>query len=315
MEERIRETLSPADTLLVRLKKGLVKTSRLLSDGVSNVISKRKIDQLALQELEDLLLQADLGLEATTQIINIISKKSYDKNISEKEIHQILVSEIERLLAPVERALELAPINKPQVILVVGVNGGGKTTTIGKLASQFSHRGKSVMLAAGDTFRAAAIDQLKVWGSRTSSEVISGPLGSDAASLAYEALQKAKSKRVDVLLIDTAGRLQNKKSLMEELEKVLRVLKKIDPSSPHEVLLVLDATTGQNALQQVEIFRKHAAVTGLIITKLDGTARGGILVAIAAKYQIPVYAVGIGENVEDLEAFSAKDYAAAIIRH
>ncbi|MFM7084381.1 MAG: signal recognition particle-docking protein FtsY [Hyphomicrobium sp.] len=315
MDEPITETFSPPDKLLVRFKKGLLKTSRLLSEGISTVISKRKIDRSVLQDLEDLLLQADLGLEATSQIIDTISKNSYDKNITENEIHKILALEIERLLTPVERTLHIMPTNKPHVILVVGVNGGGKTTTIGKLAAQFSCQGKSVMLAAGDTFRAAAIEQLKVWGSRTSSEVISSPLGSDSASLAYEALKQAQQKGVDILFIDTAGRLQNKQALMEELEKVVRVLKKIDVSAPHEVLLVLDATTGQNALQQVEIFRKHAAVSGLIITKLDGTARGGILVAIAAKYQIPVYAIGIGENVEDLQPFSAKDYAEAIIRH
>lgn len=307
------ETLSQSDPLLVRLRNGLFKTSRLISDGISDVFNKRKLDQSTLEEFEDVLLHADLGLETTSHIIQSISSKSYDKGLLNTDIEEILRSEIEKVLTPVERSLEISPKNKPHVILVVGVNGGGKTTTIGKLTAQFSQKGKTVILAAGDTFRAAALDQLRIWGERTSSEVISGPQGADAASLAYEALQSALRKNVDILMIDTAGRLQNKQSLMEELEKVVRVLRKIDASAPHEVLLVLDATTGQNALQQVEIFRKYCGVTGLILTKLDGTARGGILVAIAAKYQLPVYAIGVGEAVEDLEPFCAKAFAKAMI--
>jgi len=295
-----------------RLKSGLTRTSSKLSDGITGLFTKRKLDGATLEDLEDLLIQSDLGVETSGRIVERIAKGRYEKGISADEVRDILASEVEAVLAPVARPLVVSAENRPHVILVVGVNGGGKTTTIGKLAAQFSRQGKRVMLAAGDTFRAAAIDQLKVWGERSGCEVVAGAVGSDASGLAYESLQRAREKGADVLLIDTAGRLQNKQALMEELEKVMRVLRKIDPAAPHDVLLVLDATTGQNALQQVEIFGNRAGVTGLVMTKLDGTARGGILVAIAAKYQIPVHAVGVGEGIDDLQPFSARDFAEAI---
>ena len=295
-----------------RLKSGLTRTSSKLSDGITGLFTKRKLDGATLEDLEDLLIQADLGVETSDRIVERIAKGRYEKGISADEVREILASEVEAVLEPVARPLVIPPGRAPHVILVVGVNGGGKTTTIGKLAAQFSQEGKNVMLAAGDTFRAAAIDQRKVWGERTGCEVIASAVGADASGLAYEALKQAKDKGADVLLVDTAGRLQNKQALMEELEKVTRVMKKIDASAPHDVLLVLDATTGQNALQQVEIFGKRAGVTGIVMTKLDGTARGGILVAIAAKYQIPVHAIGVGEGIEDLQAFSAREFADAI---
>jgi fused signal recognition particle receptor len=295
-----------------RLKSGLTRTSSKLTEGITGLFTKRKLDGATLDDLEDLLIQADLGVETSGRIIERIAKGRFEKGISADEVREILANEVETVLAPVARPLVIVPDRRPHVILVVGVNGGGKTTTIGKLARRFKSEGKSVMLAAGDTFRAAAIDQLKVWGERTSCDVISSNVGSDASGLAFEALQRAKAAGVDVLIVDTAGRLQNKQALMEELEKVTRVLKKIDPQAPHDVLLVLDATTGQNALQQVEIFGKRAGVTGLVMTKLDGTARGGILVAIAAKHQLPVHAIGVGEGVDDLQPFQARDFANAI---
>ena len=295
-----------------RLKSGLTRTSSRLTEGITGLFTKRKLDGATLEDLEDLLIHADLGVETSGRIIERISKGRFEKGISADEVREILASEVEAVLAPVATPLVIVPGRQPHVILVVGVNGGGKTTTIGKLARRFKREGRTVMLAAGDTFRAAAIDQLKVWGERTGCEVVSSNVGSDASGLAYDALQRAKEAGVDVLIVDTAGRLQNKQALMEELEKVTRVLKKIDSSAPHDVLLVLDATTGQNALQQVEIFGKRAGVTGLVMTKLDGTARGGILVAIAAKYQMPVHAIGVGEGVEDLQPFKARDFANAI---
>ena len=295
-----------------RLKSGLTRTSTKLTDGITGLFTKRKLDGATLEDLEDLLIQADLGVETSGRIIDRISKGRFEKGISADEVREILASEVESVLAPVAKPLLISSANRPHVILVVGVNGGGKTTTIGKLASRFKAEGKSVMLAAGDTFRAAAIDQLKVWGARTGCEVVASAVGSDASGLAYDALKKAKDTGVDVLIVDTAGRLQNKQALMEELEKVTRVLKKLDPDAPHDVLLVLDATTGQNALQQVEIFGNRAGVTGLVMTKLDGTARGGILVAIAARHQLPVHAIGVGEGIDDLQPFQARDFANAI---
>jgi fused signal recognition particle receptor len=295
-----------------RLKSGLTRTSSKLTDGITGLFTKRKLDGATLEDLEDLLIQADLGIETSGRIIDRISKGRFEKGISADDVREILASEVEAVLAPVAKPLEVSSANRPHVILVVGVNGGGKTTTIGKLAARFRSEGKSVLLAAGDTFRAAAIDQLKVWGERTGCEVIASAVGSESSGLAYEALKTSKEKGVDVLIIDTAGRLQNKQALMEELEKVTRVLKKLDPDAPHDVLLVLDATTGQNALQQVEIFGKRAGVTGLVMTKLDGTARGGILVAIAAKHQLPVHAIGVGEGIDDLQPFQARDFANAI---
>lgn len=297
---------------LQKLADGLRRTSSRLSEGIGGIFSKRKLDAATLEDLEDLLIQADLGLETSGRIIERIAKGRFEKGISADEVRAILASEVEKVLEPVAHPLVIDPERKPHVILVVGVNGGGKTTTIGKLAARFRSEGRSVMIAAGDTFRAAAIDQLKVWGERTGAKVIASSVGADASGLAFDALRRAREASCDVLLIDTAGRLQNKQALMEELEKVTRVLKKIDPDAPHDVLLVLDATTGQNALQQVEVFRERAGVTGLVMTKLDGTARGGILVAIAAKHGIPVHAIGVGEGVDDLQPFSAREFAEAI---
>jgi fused signal recognition particle receptor len=236
----------------------------------------------------------------------------YDKEISDAEVKAVLADEITKALAPVARPLAIDPALKPHVVLVVGVNGTGKTTTIGKLAAKLRSEGKSVVLAAGDTFRAAAIEQLKIWGERTGATVVAGAQGADAAGLAYDALERAREAEADVLLIDTAGRLQNKDALMAELEKVIRVIRKVDPSAPHSVLLTLDATTGQNAVNQVDIFGRRAGVTGLVMTKLDGTARGGILVAIAAQYGLPVHFIGVGEGVDDLEPFAAEDFARAL---
>lgn len=295
-----------------RLKSGLTRTSSKLTEGITGLFTKRKLDGATLEDLEDLLIQADLGVETSGRIIERIAKGRFEKGISADEVREILASEVEQVLAPVAKPLTVTETNRPHVILVVGVNGGGKTTTIGKLAAQFARQGKRVMLAAGDTFRAAAIDQLKVWGERTKCEVIASAVGADASGLAFDALKRAKEQGADVLLVDTAGRLQNKQALMEELEKVTRVLKKIDADAPHDVILVLDATTGQNALQQVEIFGQRAGVTGLVMTKLDGTARGGILVAIAAKYRIPVHAIGVGEGIDDLQPFAAREFADAI---
>jgi fused signal recognition particle receptor len=306
------EPTEPPRSWFQRLKSGLTRTSSKLSDGITGLFTKRKLDGATLEDLEDLLIQADLGVETSGRIIDRISKGRFEKGISADEVREILASEVETVLGPVAKPLTISSANRPHVILVVGVNGGGKTTTIGKLAARFKSEGKSVLLAAGDTFRAAAIDQLKVWGERTGCDVVSSGVGSDASGLAYEALKRAQDSAVDVLIIDTAGRLQNKQALMEELEKVTRVLKKLEPQAPHDVLLVLDATTGQNALQQVEIFGNRAGVTGLVMTKLDGTARGGILVAIAAKYQLPIHAIGVGESIDDLQFFQARDFANAI---
>jgi fused signal recognition particle receptor len=295
-----------------RLRQGLARTSSKLTEGITGVFTKRKLDDETLEELEDLLIQADLGLDVSANVTGALKKSRYNSDITSDEVRAILAQEVEKVLAPVARPLEIEPARKPHVVLVVGVNGTGKTTTIGKYASQFAKQGLKVMLAAGDTFRAAAIEQLKIWGERTGSTVIASEPGADAAGLAYDALQQARAEGFDLLLIDTAGRLQNKTALMAELEKVIRVIKKIDSSAPHSVVLTLDATTGQNALSQVEIFGKTAGVTGLVMTKLDGTARGGILVAISSKYALPVHAIGIGESASDLQSFHAQDFARAI---
>lgn len=295
-----------------RLKSGLTRTSSKLSDGISGLFTKRKLDADTLDDLEDLLIQADLGVETSMRITAALSQGRYQKGISADDVREVLASEVARVLEPVARPLEIDDARKPHVVLMVGVNGTGKTTTIGKLAQRYAREGKKVMIAAGDTFRAAAIDQLKVWGERSGAKVVARDVGADASGLAFDALQQAKVEGCDLLLIDTAGRLQNKQALMEELEKVIRVLKKLDPTAPHDVLLVLDATTGQNALSQVEVFRQRAGVTGLILTKLDGTARGGIIVAIADKYAMPVHAIGVGEGIDDLQPFAAEAFAKAI---
>ncbi len=308
------EAPAPAEKLswFQRLKAGLFRTSSQLTSQITALFTKRKLDDETLEELEDLLIQADLGVETALRVTDTLASERYGKDVTGEDVTKIMATEIVKVLKPVAKPLALDLSHKPHVILVVGVNGTGKTTTIGKLAAKLSGSGLKIMLAAGDTFRAAAIEQLKIWADRTGSTFIGTKLGADAAGLAYEAFEKAKAEKSDVLIIDTAGRLQNKTELMAELEKIVRVLGKLDPDAPHTVLQTLDATTGQNALQQVEIFRNVAGVNGLIMTKLDGTARGGILVAIAAKHKLPVYFIGVGEGIDDLEPFEAEDFASAI---
>jgi len=293
-----------------RLKDGLKRSTSAIADGVTGIFTKKKLDAESLEALEELLIRADLGTALAAEVTAAVGRGRYDKEVSPAEVRAILADEITKVLAPVERPLLSAA--KPFVILVVGVNGSGKTTTIGKLAGKFRKEGKRVILGAGDTFRAAAIEQLQVWGKRTGAPVIAKPVGSDAAGLAFEALAAAEAEGADIVLIDTAGRLQNKAGLMAELEKIVRVLRKKDPGAPHAVLLVLDATTGQNALNQVDVFTKVAAVTGLVMTKLDGTAKGGILVAIAKRFGLPVHFIGVGEAEEDLQSFEAQAFARAL---
>lgn len=294
-----------------RLTGGLKRTSSALGTALTDLVTKRKLDAAMVEELEEVLIRADLGVGVAGRITDALSKGRFDKAISSDEVKAVLASEVEKILGPVAKPLEIGG-GKPFVLLVIGVNGSGKTTTIGKLAAKFAGEGRKVMLAAGDTFRAAAIEQLKIWGGRTGSKVIAGAQGGDAASLAFDAVTAAKNDGVDVLIVDTAGRLQNRAELMSELEKVVRVIKKVDATAPHAVLLVLDATVGQNALSQVEVFGKTAGVTGLVMTKLDGTARGGILVAIAEKFKLPIHFIGVGEGVDDLQPFKADEFAKAI---
>jgi fused signal recognition particle receptor len=295
-----------------RLSGGLKRTSASIGEAIVGLVSKRKLDATTIEELEDVLIRADLGVDAAAKISAAVGEGRYDKAVAPEEVKAILAAEVEKLLIPVAKPLIVDPAAKPFVILVIGVNGSGKTTTIGKLSARLAADGHKVMLAAGDTFRAAAIDQLMIWGERSSSPVIARAPGADAAGLAFEALTDARTRKMDVLIVDTAGRLQNRAELMGELEKIVRVMKKVDPAAPHAVLLVLDATIGQNALSQVQQFSKIAGVTGLVMTKLDGTARGGILVAIATKFQLPVHFIGIGEGIDDLAPFAARDFARAI---
>ncbi len=284
-----------------RLRQGLSRSSQSIGGGIADIFTKRKLDSETLQDLEEVLIRADLGASASLRIAEAVGKGRYDKNVSPEEVKDILATEIETVLAPLARPLEIDTSKRPFVILVIGVNGSGKTTTIGKLAAKFSRDGLKVVLAAGDTFRAAAIEQLRIWGARFNCEVIARESGGDAAGLGFDALKAAREQNADLLIMDTAGRLQNRTELMAELEKIIRVMKKLDPEAPHAVLLVLDATVGQNALSQVEIFGRAAAVTGLVMTKLDGTARGGILVAIAEKFKLPIHFIGVGESADDLE--------------
>lgn len=299
-------------SLFKRMKEGLTRSTRAMSDGVTGIFTKRKLDGETLQDLEDLLVTSDLGLDVAVEITEAVAKDRYDKEVSPEEVRDILAKEVARVLKPVEYPFRVEASKKPFITLVVGVNGAGKTTTIGKIASKTKAEGKSVMLAAGDTFRAAAIEQLAVWGERVGAPVVTTKVGGDSAGLAYEAVERAQKDGTDLLMIDTAGRLQNKTDLMAELEKVIRVIRKLDDTAPHATLLVLDATTGQNALNQVEVFTKIAGVTGLVMTKLDGTARGGILVAIARKYGLPVHMIGVGEGIDDLQDFSAEGFAKAL---
>ena len=302
----------PKRSWLSRLTFGLSRSSSAIGRGIVDIFTKRKLDETSLDDLEDILLQADLGLGPATRIREAIGKGRYEKGIDPDEVKRLLAEEVERTLAPVAKPLAIDASHKPFVILVVGVNGSGKTTTIGKLAAKFAQEGRKVTMAAGDTFRAAAIEQLKIWAGRAQAEIFAREQGGDAAGLAFDALTHARASGADVMLMDTAGRLQNRAELMKELEKIIRVMKKVDPTAPHATLLVLDATVGQNALSQVEIFGRTAGVTGLVMTKLDGTARGGILVAIADKHKLPVHFIGVGEQMEDLEPFEARDFARAI---
>ncbi|MDB5586831.1 MAG: ftsY [Devosia sp.] len=295
-----------------RLSTGLKRSSDQLTGSIANVFTKKKLDAATLEELEEVLIQADLGMETATAITETLRRDRFDRDVSGEDVRAVLAAEVEKVLGPVAQPLVIDSSKKPFVILMIGVNGSGKTTTIGKLSQKFAAEGKSVLLAAGDTFRAAAIEQLQIWGQRTNTPVVSGPAGADASGLAFDAMTRAKDEGRDVLIIDTAGRLQNRDELMSELEKIIRVIKKVDPTAPHATLLTLDATTGQNALRQVEIFGQRAGVTGLVMTKLDGTARGGILVAIARKFGMPVHFIGVGEGVDDLEPFQAADFAQAI---
>jgi fused signal recognition particle receptor len=294
-----------------RLSGGLKRTSTSLGGAIAGLVTKRKLDAAAIEELEHELIRADLGPDVAMRIAAVLGEGRFDKAISPDEVKAVLAGEIEKVLAPVARPLGVT--GRPFVILVAGVNGSGKTTTIGKLAAKFRAEGKSVMMVAGDTFRAAAIDQLKIWGERTGACVMAREPGSDPASLAFDALTAAKTQSTDIVLVDTAGRLQNRAELMSELEKMVRVMRKVEPAAPHAVLLVLDATVGQNALNQVDTFGKIAGVTGLVMTKLDGTARGGILVAIASRFGLPVHFIGVGEGVDDLAPFAARDFARAIV--
>jgi fused signal recognition particle receptor len=305
--------MPPKQSWLQRLASGLKRSSDQLSGGIASIFTKKRLDQAMLDELEDVLIQADFGLEMAAEFTEKLRKERFDRDITGEDVRELLSGEVARVLADVARPLVIDDAHKPFVILMVGVNGSGKTTTIGKLASLLAGEGRSVMLAAGDTFRAAAIEQLQVWGQRTGAPVVTKPAGSDASGLAFEAVTRAKAEGADVLIIDTAGRLQNRDELMGELEKIIRVIKKVDPTAPHATLLTLDATTGQNALNQVDIFGKRAGVTGLVMTKLDGTARGGILVAIAKKYGLPVHFIGVGEGIDNLEPFAAGDFAQAIV--
>lgn len=295
-----------------RMRRGLSRSADSLTSNIASVFTKARLDDDTLQELEDVLIQADLGVETAAAVTDALAGQRYGKEVTDAEVREIMATEIEKVLAPVALPLELDLEHRPHVILVVGVNGSGKTTTIGKLSAKLRSAGLSTLLVAGDTFRAAAIEQLKIWGERTGAPVVARELGADAAGLAFDAFDRARDEGHDVLLMDTAGRLQNKAELMAELEKIIRVLKKQDESAPHTVLLTLDATTGQNALNQVEIFGQKAGVNGLVMTKLDGTARGGILVSISAKHKLPVYFIGVGETVDDLEPFEADVFARSI---
>jgi fused signal recognition particle receptor len=296
-----------------RLKQGLQRSSSRLSEGITGLFTKRKLDSATLDQLEELLIGADLGVTLASEVAANLRRNRFDQEVTPEEVRGTVAAEIAKRLAGAAQPLPLDGTARPFVVLVVGVNGSGKTTTIGKLAKQWRDEGRSVLMAAGDTFRAAAVEQLKIWGERTGTRVVARETGADAAGLAFEAFERARGESIDVLLIDTAGRLHNKADLMAELQKVQRALRKIDPTAPHAVLLVLDATVGQNAHQQVEVFRGMVGVTGLVMTKLDGTARGGVLVALAEKFGLPIHFIGIGEGADDLRPFDADAFARGIV--
>jgi fused signal recognition particle receptor len=296
-----------------RLKVGMARSSARLTEGINTIFNRRRLDDDALLELEELLIASDMGVGIAAEVTEALRKSRFNQEVSPEEVRGALAEHVIRLVEPVMKPLRLDLDRRPFVILVVGVNGTGKTTTIAKLAKQYRDAGHDVVLAAGDTFRAAGVEQLQIWGDRTGCRVVTSPAGSDAAGLAYDAFVQARAERSDILLIDTAGRLHNKANLMGELQKIVRVLKKVDPQAPHSVLLVLDATTGQNAHAQAEIFREMVGVTGIVMTKLDGTARGGVLVSLAEKYGIPIHAVGVGETADDLRPFEARAYARGLV--
>jgi fused signal recognition particle receptor len=306
---------------LGRLREGLSKSAKkvtesiteLFTESIPGIFTKKKLDQATLNELEDVLIQADLGVTVAARLVAKLGKERFGKEVTDEEVRAAFAEDIAEILQPVAQSLTIDAVHKPHVVLVIGVNGSGKTTTIAKLAHLYKGEGKKVMLAAGDTFRAAAVEQLKVWGERAGVPVIAKGPGADAAGLAYEALEKARAERCDVLLIDTAGRLHNKTNLMEELAKIVRVIRKLDPSAPHSCLLVLDATVGQNAHAQVETFKSLSPVDALVVTKLDGSAKGGVLVALAEKFKLPVVAVGVGEGIDDLQPFEARAFARSLM--
>lgn len=296
-----------------RLKKGLSRSTKKIEGGVTGIFSRKKLDQEALDELEELLITADLGASTSAKIIESFKKKRFSQKVTPQEVREALAQSIVPFLTPVAQKFTPDEQHQPYVVLVVGVNGTGKTTTIGKMAYDFHQSGKKVTLVAGDTFRAAAVEQLQIWGQRAQSPVVSGGPGADAAGLAFDGIERAKKDGSNLVFIDTAGRLHNRQSLMDELAKIVRVIKKCEPTAPHSVLLVLDATTGQNAVEQVRVFRDMVDVSGLIITKLDGTAKGGIVVSLAAQFGLPVYGVGVGESIEDLQPFNAQDFAYSLV--
>ena len=298
---------------LSRLRDGLSKSTKKVAESITGLFTKKKLDQQTLDDLEDALIQADLGVTVASRLVAKLGKERFGKEVTDEEVRAAFADDIAEILQPVAVPLSIDPARKPHVVLVIGVNGSGKTTTIAKLAGLYKGEGRSVMLAAGDTFRAAAVEQLKVWGDRAGVPVVSKQTGADAAGLAYEALERARAEKTDVLLIDTAGRLHNKTNLMEELAKIVRVIRKLDPEAPHSCLLVLDATTGQNAHAQVETFKAMSPVDALVLTKLDGSAKGGVLVALAEKFKLPVVAIGVGEGIDDLRPFEARAFARGLM--
>jgi len=298
---------------LSRLREGLSKSTKKVAESITGLFTKKKLDQQTLDDLEDALIQADLGVTVASRLVAKLGKERFGKEVTDEEVRAAFADDIAEILQPVAVPLSIDPARKPHVVLVIGVNGSGKTTTIAKLAGLYKGEGRSVILAAGDTFRAAAVEQLKVWGDRAGVPVVSKPTGADAAGLAYEALERARAEKTDVLLIDTAGRLHNKTNLMEELAKIVRVIRKLDPEAPHSCLLVLDATTGQNAHAQVETFKAMSPVDALVLTKLDGSAKGGVLVALAEKFKLPVVAIGVGEGIDDLRPFEARAFARGLM--
>ena len=301
------------ESWLGRLSAGLARSSARLGGGIAGIFAGRRLDEATLDELEDLLIGADLGVETAAQLTEALSRRRVDGQLDGDEVRALLAADIARILEPVALPLTVDPVRRPHVVLVVGVNGTGKTTTVGKLAKLLRDEGRSVIMAAGDTFRAAGVSQLELWGERVGCPVVSRATGADAAGLVFDALDRARGDGADVLLVDTAGRLQNRGDLMAELQKIIRVMKKLDPSAPHSCLLVLDATTGQNTHAQVGVFREMTDVTGLIVTKLDGTAKGGVLVALAERFGLPVHAIGVGESADDLQPFEANAFADRLV--